>query len=201
MHCLEQRDVRVVSAPFRQVIEAEVVGRRGFVTPPSLEQAHDVLRSILPPVRAFRIGALRGEVVVVVRQALLFVRWGLQIARQQVEQQAVVGRALDVRLAAQGVDAAAGHADVPQQELQHGIRAYVLRSVSVLGGTHCVEPGTRAAAFPRRGVPLANLPVVLDGRPGDIANRLHVVPCEMLLHELENTTRMLERHVFFRRAP
>ncbi|MNM34574.1 hypothetical protein D3C81_452290 [compost metagenome] len=58
-----------------------------------------------------------------------------QVARQRVGQQAEVGQALDVGVPAQGVDPASGHADVAEQQLDHGRTADNLRTDRMLRPT------------------------------------------------------------------
>ena len=55
-----------------------------------------------------------------------------EIAGQDVEDAGQIGGALDVRMAAQRVHAAAGTADVAEQQLQHRGRADDLRAGAVL---------------------------------------------------------------------
>jgi hypothetical protein len=70
-----------------------------------------------------------------------------QIARPDVPQQAVVRGALDIGFAAQGVDAAAGHAHVAQQQLDDGHGTDVLGAGGVLGPAHGVHDGAGLAAL------------------------------------------------------
>ena len=62
-----------------------------------------------------------------------------QVAGQAVEQEAHVGRALNVGFAAHGVHAAAGDADVAEEELQYGETADVLGTDGMLGESHGVD--------------------------------------------------------------
>jgi hypothetical protein len=63
------------------------------------------------------------------------------VARQGVHQNAKVGCALDVVVAAEDVGAATGNAHVAQGELQHAVGAGVVVAVGVLGATHAPDHG------------------------------------------------------------
>ena len=69
-----------------------------------------------------------------------------EVARQQVEQGRDVAGALDAGVPAQRLDAAAGPADVAEQQLQHARRADVLRADGVLGPADGVGEGGGAVA-------------------------------------------------------
>ena len=71
----------------------------------------------------------------------LFVRWQRQIARQTGRQQAQIGQPLNIRVAAQGVDAAAGHAHIAEQQLDHRHGANVLRADGVLRPAQGIQEG------------------------------------------------------------
>ncbi len=76
-----------------------------------------------------RLWCALGNIGVVV--LLVISRQG-QITWQQVRKQAEVSQTLNVGVAAQGVNATARHADVAQQQLQHGTGANHLRTDRVL---------------------------------------------------------------------
>jgi hypothetical protein len=121
VHIVEQIAPTVVRAlgEFRQVVVAELVLGRGVLAVVGLEQAGHELRRVAPVVE--RIGAQRfgGVDAVVLGEAGPVGAWNFEVAGQHVPG-AHIGRALDVRMSALRVDAAAGHADVTQHELQHG---------------------------------------------------------------------------------
>ena len=104
----------------------------------------------------------------------------------------VVRGPLDVRLAAQGVDAAAGHADVAQQELDDARGTDVLHAHGVLGPAQGVHdgPGLVAASGCRKG--LVDPEQVFPGNAGHRRDGVQVVTGIVLLHELEHATGMLE---------
>ena len=176
--------MRVVAAASGQVVEAEAIVGLGVFPPPGLEQAGDVFRGVLPPVGALGIVRLRRPVLQVVAEGLVGGHRRLEIARQDVVEQAVVGGSLHVRLSPQGVHATPGQADIPQQQLQGAVGADVLGAVGVLGGAHGVEPGAHAVGRPGGGVDLADSAVGLPVRPGDVAYCVDVVAGEVPLHEL-----------------
>ncbi|KAG0759738.1 hypothetical protein G6F22_019294 [Rhizopus arrhizus] len=136
-----QHVVRLVE--LGQVIEAPVVVGGGGVAPPRFHQADVELRIVLPErhlVGAQRLLRALGDVGVVVLFVLFRQR---QVAGQQVGHQADVGQALDVGVSAQRVHAAAGHADVAQQQLHHGAGTHVLRAHRVLRPAQRVQDGHR----------------------------------------------------------
>src|SRR5208282_3285864 len=138
-HALENGDVGVVAVALGEVVVGEVVGGARMLTPPGFQQAHQVLGPVLPPVGRARIGGLGRVAGPVNCQGHVLIGGGREVAGKDVVQQARIGAGLDVALAAHGIDAAAGHADVAQQQLQDGIGPDVLGTVRVLGGAHRVE--------------------------------------------------------------
>ena len=133
-HLQHHRVVRVVAVDARQVAEAELVvlGRR--VAPPGLQQRHDVRAQIAPHAG---VGPVELDERVERRVRL---RVGHRdVPRQDVVQRRDVGRALDVGVAAQRQDAAAGPADVAQQQLHDRRGADVLHADGVLGPADRVD--------------------------------------------------------------
>jgi len=66
----------------------------------------------------------------IVIEALVCIFRHRKVTRQDVPQEAHIGRALHVGGPPEGVDAAAGDADVGQQKLKYGIAPNVLGAVS-----------------------------------------------------------------------
>ncbi len=58
----------------------------------------------------------------------------LQVAGQDIKEEAVVRGALNIGFTAQGIDATTGYPDIAQQQLQDGIGANNLGAVGMLGG-------------------------------------------------------------------
>ena len=128
----------------RQVVEAEVVvgGRR--VAPPRLEQAHQVGAQVAPEalVRPSRPRRRR-------RGPRATAACGIgDVAGQQVEQRRDVGGALDAGVPAQRQDAAAGPADVAQQQSAGSTRSrmYCTPTVCWVQPTAVGERGGALAA-------------------------------------------------------
>ena len=120
----------------------------------------------------------------------------LQIARQIVEDAGDIGGALNVGVAAQSVDAAAGAADVAQQQLQHRGGADDLRAEAVLRPADGVDDGRD----------LLHVAVLADGREqvgglqelilrnaGDALDHFRRVARILLLQQLIDAARMFER--------
>ena len=86
-----------------------------------------------------------------------------------------VGRALNVGLAAQRVQAATRHADVAQEKLQHRHRAGVLRTVGVLRLAERVEQSARLTDRTGLGVGLVHKLEGLLVHAADVAHGVKVV--------------------------
>ncbi|MCY1174219.1 hypothetical protein D9M73_144130 [compost metagenome] len=134
-------DVVLGNVQFRQVVVGPVVLGRGVGAVPGFHQADVELAVVLPVGQLPRTHRLARPLVDVGRVVLLGIPRQGQVARQQVGKQAEVGQALDIGVPAQGVHAAAGHADVAQQQLRHGAGADHLRAHRVLGPAQGVHDG------------------------------------------------------------
>ena len=88
------------------------------------------------------------------------------VGRVDVGQTAQIASALDVVLAAQRVDAAAGHAHIPEQHLQIGEGHNVAHAADVLGDTHSPHDGHRLAG----GHELGSFVEQVDRHAGDFGN-------------------------------
>ena len=116
----------------RQPVVGEAVLRRRRRAPHRLLEADEELPVVLPVAHLVgpqRLEAARRHVGVEVDLLLVGQR---QVARDQVRHQPDVGQPLDVGVAAQRVHAAAAHADIAEDELQHRHGADVLRALGVL---------------------------------------------------------------------
>ena len=100
------------------------------------------------------------------------------------EQKPVVRRALDIALAAQGVDAAACHAHVAEQELDDGHGPDVLGADGMLGPAHGIELGARPVRLAGRGVELVDLNQFLLRRTGDARDLVEGVAGIMFFQKL-----------------
>ena len=192
VHPLEQRQHVVGGVLLRQPVVAEPVLRRGGVAVPGLHQAGVPLREVLREVHLVgpqRLGRALGQILLA---GLVRVRRRAQIARQHLGVEALVGDALHVGVAAQRVDAAARHAQVAQQQLDHGHGADVLRTDRVLGPAQGVADGHGPVGRRGLGDQLADLEEVGLRRPGDLAHHLRRVAGVMPLQDLEHAVRTLQ---------
>ena len=99
---------------------AEVVLGGGVVTVPALEQTYHVLGVVGLPVGAVgkqRLGSNTGEVIL---EGLLVRAGHAHVAGEAVIENGVVSGPLNVRFAAEGVNTAAGDADIAEEELDDG---------------------------------------------------------------------------------
>ena len=174
---------------------AEVVLGGGAVAVPGLEQAGHVLRAVLPPVHtALHMGDGRIGLVVV-GQSLPRGHGGLVVAGDAVVEQGMVGGTLHVRFAAQGVDAAAGYADVAEQELDDGGGTDVLHAHGMLRPAKGVEHGTGLVGLARGAEDVVHAHEVGLGNAGGGGNAVQRVALEVLSDHVEHAARVLERIV------
>ncbi len=160
-----------------------------------LQKAYGILGIVLPPVHASGLLG-RWSIVVVIRLEVLVLGPGsFQIAGQDVEQQAVVGGTLHIALAAKRVHAASGHADVAQQELDHGHGPDVLGAHGVLGPAHGVHDGGRLALCPGGRVGLVDLNQFFLRRSRDRGYCVKVIARGVLLQELKYAVGVHEAQV------
>ena len=100
------RHPRRVLARLGHVVERELIGFGGGIAVPGLEGADHELAVVgpekVPRVRIRLLGRALGHIVV---KVLLARRWDLQIAREDLPRDCVVGVALDVGMAALGIHA------------------------------------------------------------------------------------------------
>jgi hypothetical protein len=120
------------AAELRQVSEGKVILALGVLAPPRFQQTHDILWRVQQPVHTGRIGRHRSHALQIALQVDVRFNGHLEIPGQAIVVQSLIRGPLHVGLTAHGVDAAAGDADVAEQELQDGVRADVLRAVAVL---------------------------------------------------------------------
>jgi hypothetical protein len=122
----------------------------------------------------------------------------LQIAGQDIEDSRHIGGALNVGMAAQRVDAAAGAPHVAQQQLQHGRGADDLRAEAVLRPAHRVDDGgdlLHVAVFADGGEQIGGLQELIFRNAGDALHHLRRVARILLLQQLIDAARMLKREV------
>ena len=121
-----------------------------------------------------------------------------EISRQSVVEPGHVGGALNIRMAAQRIHAAARSSDVAQQKLHHGGRANDLRSEGMLRPAHRVDDGRdflHVAVFADRSKQVGGLQELVLGDAGNPLDHFRRVARILLLHQLEDAARMLQREV------
>ena len=188
----------VVAVDFRQPGVPEVVFLRGGLGVRRLQQRHHELRIVLPVVhrgpRLFVEGRGRRGLQVL-GERLLRAGGRLQIARKDVEGSGDVGRALDVRVAAEGVDAAPRAPHVAEEQLQHGGGPDHLNGRRVLRPSEGIRDRARLLRHARRRHDLADLEVRVLRRSADPLDHFRRVALDVLLQKLEHAARILERRV------
>ena len=197
-HAVEKVHVGVIHAlgGLGNQAVTKVVVRRGLFPIPALQQADQVLGLVLPPVGALGVLAGRGVGLVVIGNGLPLVDGHAQVTGQDMVEQGMVGGALDIGLAAQGVHAAAGNAHVAQQQLDHAGRTDVLHPHGVLGPTQGVHHGPGLGGNTRGAVGLVDLEQVFLRHTGDAGDLVQAVARVVLLHQLEHAGRVLQALVF-----
>ena len=99
---------------------------------------------------------------------------------------------------AQRIDAAAGASHVAQQQLRHGRGADDLRTVGMLRPADRINNGAdlfHVSIFANGGVHVIGLGQLVLRDSRDARNHLRRITREMLLHQLEDATRMFQRKV------
>ena len=120
----------------------------------------------------------------------------LQIAGKNVEDPSHIGGALNVGVAAQGVDSATGATDIAHEQLQHGSSADDLRAEAVLRPSDCVDDGgdfLHVAIFADGGEEVGGLEKLILRNAGDALDHLGRVALVLLLQQLIDAARMLKR--------
>ena len=195
LHHVEVLQHVVLAVELGQVVVGPVVFHRGRRSPPGLHQADVELGVVLPVAHLARaqwhLRARLDELSVV----LLLLAGQGQVARQAGRQDAQVGQALDVRVTTQRVHAAAGQANVAQQQLHHGASANDLRAGRVLGPAQCIQDGGHAAGLRRAGQLLAHMQEFLLGCAAGAFHLLGRVLGIVLFQPLVNAARVLQRRV------
>src|SRR5579864_827118 len=125
-------------------MEGPVVFLLGGITVQRLQERNSkfgCVRPVIERIPLFGLGSLwrdASDIGVEIR-----VRWrgNFQVARQDIEYTRKIGRALNIGVAAKGIDAAAGASHIAEQKLRHGRGADNLRTEGVLGPAHRVNNG------------------------------------------------------------
>ena len=164
-------------------------------TPGGLLEADEELGIVLPVAHLVGTQRLGRACIQVALQILLGIARQAQVARQAGGQQAQVGQALNVAVAAQRVDTSTQLANVAQQQLHHGSGTDDLRAHAVLGPAQCIQD--RHHAVGRRGAAdhLGYLQELVLGRPGYLLHHFRRVAAVVLLHDLQHAARMLHGRI------
>ena len=176
-----------------QPVVAVVVFGRRVLAEERLEVGDQELRLVCPVAVCRRVGRA------VVADGLVARRLRpLQVAGHVARCEAQVGCTLDVGLAAECGNLPAGDADVAEQQLDDGHHADVAGAGAVLGLAECVQDRARLADLAGCGVGLVDELERLFVHATRVGYGIHVVARVVLLHDLVDAVRVLERRVFLR---
>ncbi|MNN46807.1 hypothetical protein D3C81_1612030 [compost metagenome] len=103
-------------------------------------------------------------------------------------------------MAAQGVHATTGNADIAEQELHDGRGTYHFRTLAMLGPAKCIHHGHGFVRHCRGRNHFAHFEEFILRCAGDPADHFRCVARIMMLHYLQYATRMLQRRVDFGKA-
>ena len=195
LHELERGDMRVVDGTrlgrnLRPPVVTVVVVHGCVLAEPLLQGGDDELR--LVGVVAVGIG-LRLQPLA--QACAIGGVCPLQVSGMLVDHHTHVRCTLDVGLAAQGVHAAAGDADVAKQQLHHGHGSRVLGAIGVLGLAERVEHGAGLTGLGGRGIGFVDEFENILVHTADTANGVERVTGIVLLELLVDAHGVLQRHV------
>ena len=117
------------------------------------------------------------------------------VAGEVVVEKGMVRGSLHVRLAAQRVDAAAGHADVAEQKLDDGRSTDVLHAHRMLSPADGVQDGAGLVRFARGAEDLVDLHEVFFRYARNLGDVLQSVTGVVFRHDVEYAAFVLEREV------
>ena len=200
IHHLEVLQNVVALIPLRQPVIAPAVFRGGFVAEEGFHHGDEELRIVAPVVDlVFQQRLRRVSRQVGLQVGLFFVRQR-HVAWQAGGEQAEVGQALDIGVAAQGVDAAARHPHVAEQQLDHRHGADILRTDGVLGPAESVQE--RCGLIRRAGFSnvFTDFEEVGLRRTADVFDHIRGITGNMLLQQVPDAARMLQRSIAFGEA-
>ena len=182
-----------VPVRLRDVVERELVALRGLVPVPRLEQAdHEVAVVRAEEVQGVRRRLLRRAALDVVVEVALARQRNPEVAGQGLPGERVVGVALDVRVAALGVHAAARAPDVAEQQLQHRAGADHLRAGRVVGEADRVDDRHHLVRPAHLADELRDLEELFARDAGDALDHLGRVARVVLAHQVQHRARMLD---------
>ena len=189
IHGIEEAQPGIVDPDIHlgEPLIAELVGSGGCIPEHRFEEAHHILRLILPPVGAQGVTALGSPLEVVIKLRPLGAGGG-QISRQDMEKQAMVRGALHVGLPPEGIDTAAGHPHVAQEHLDHGHGADILYTDRMLGPAHGVHDRTGLIRLSCLRVGLIDLDQEVLGGTGNGRHRIEGVARVVFFELLEDAS-------------
>ena len=200
VHHFEVLEDVVPFVPLRQPVKAPAVFRRRLVAVEGFHQRDEELRIVAPVVylafeqRFWRAGRQIGL------QVGLFLARQVHVTRQALRQQTKVGQTLDVGVTAQGVNAAACHPHVAEQQLNHRHGADVLRADGVLRPAECIQERRGLIFGAGFGDKLAHLQEVRLRRPTDVFDNLWRIAGHVLFQQVPHAARVLQGGVALRKA-
>ena len=196
----------VLAFELRQIVERPVVLLPRGVAVERLEQRDGELRRVRPVVHGLpraRLGSFGSDARGVRLEIGVGGRGHFEIAGEQVEDARHVGGALYVGVAAQRVDAAAGASHVAHQELQDGRGADDLRAEAVMRPADGVDDGAgllHVAILADGGEEFGGLEELILRNAGDALHHFRRIARVLLLEQLEDRARMLQRKIVGRFA-
>ena len=205
VHVVPDMRPRVFAVHFGQVGKRPIVLLGSGVAVHGLEQGHREPGRIAPIVERvplFRLGRLGSDASHPARKVRVRGIGDFQVPWQVVEDSRDIGGALDIRVAAQCVHAAAGAPHVAENQLQHRCRPDDLRSERVVRPSHRVYDCAGllgAAVFADGGEQVGGFQELVLGDAGDALDHFWRVARILLLQKLIHAAGMFEsgvvRHV------
>ena len=144
-----QDGVMLAVVELRQPGIAEVIVGGRLVAPHGFQETDRIFRIVLIPVGRLRIGRLRGVFVDILLQGIDGAGGHLQISRQDIVEDGMVGRTLDVRLTAQGVDTAAADPHIAEEQLDDRHGPDVLAADGMMGPAEGIAFGAGLVSWRR----------------------------------------------------
>ena len=191
VHILEDGDMAVVlGLDLGHVVVAEVVLEGRVRAPPLLELRDQELGTVRPV-----SGVVRGLVQVLLEGRVGTRAGDREVRREVAEEQTPVGGSLNVGLATEGVDAAAGASDVTEERLNERDGTDVLSALGVLGESHRVHEDGRLVVGTGGAPHLGDLLELGARHTTHGLDHLGGVADVLLLHELEDAVRILKGHI------
>ena len=182
---------------FGQPVIRPVIVRAGRLTVDRLLEADEELGSVLIIADLVRTQRLEQPRLHIVIERLLVVDRQTEIARHLVRQQPYIGQPLNIRMAAQGIHAATGHANVAEQQLDHRHGANVLGPDRVLGPAKGKQARHRLVGRRRGGDKFANLQIFVLRCAADARHHFRRIAIDMLAQQIDDAAWILPGIVYF----